>query len=68
MRVFVKDERKFDAAMHAFNETCKKFNEQFKKGGGLNIAGEKVRILDIIYELERGSVTIANEGQRLFII
>lgn len=32
MRVFVKDERKFDAAMYAFNETCKKFNEQFKKG------------------------------------
>jgi hypothetical protein len=29
MRVFVKDERKFDAAMYAFNETCKKFNDQF---------------------------------------
>lgn len=33
MRVFVKDERKFDAAMHAFNKTCKKFNEEFKAGG-----------------------------------
>jgi HD superfamily phosphohydrolase len=27
MRVFVKDERKFEAAMHAFNVTCRKFNE-----------------------------------------
>lgn len=31
MRIFVRDERKFEAAMHAFSETCKKFNEQFKQ-------------------------------------
>ena len=31
MRVFVKDEEKFDAALFALNETCRKFGEKFTK-------------------------------------
>jgi hypothetical protein len=30
MRIFVKDEHKFEAAKYAFEQTCKKFSSQLK--------------------------------------
>ena len=43
MRVFVKEEKKHDAAVHAFEKICKTFSEKFKLDADAAVIGSPTK-------------------------
>ena len=54
MRVYVKDEAKFKAALHAFQRTCKKFTDLFGEDKKQTQAALSSPMAERIYASQRG--------------